>query len=76
LGTTAAILRASPSSGSSTPWSDINPCHAHLRTRADEVKRGVWQAGGFPLELPALSLSEMFMKPSTMLYRNLFGDGY
>jgi dihydroxy-acid dehydratase len=52
-------------------WSDINPCHAHLRTRADEVKRGVWQAGGFPLELPALSLSEMFMKPSTMLYRNL-----
>jgi len=52
-------------------WSDINPCHTHLRTRADEVKRGVWQAGGFPLELPALSLSEMFMKPSTMLYRNL-----
>jgi len=52
-------------------WSDINPCHTHLRTRADEVKRGVWQAGGFPLELPALSLSEMYMKPSTMLYRNL-----
>jgi dihydroxy-acid dehydratase len=52
-------------------WSDINPCHAHLRTRADEVKRGVWQAGGFPLELPAISLAETFMKPSTMLYRNL-----
>jgi dihydroxy-acid dehydratase len=52
-------------------WSDINPCHAHLRTRADEVKRGVWQAGGFPLELPAMSLSENFMKPTTMLYRNL-----
>ena len=51
-------------------WSDINPCHAHLRTRADEVKRGVWQAGGFPLELPAMSLSEMMMKPTTMLYRN------
>jgi dihydroxy-acid dehydratase len=52
-------------------WSDINSCHVHLRTRADEVKRGVWQAGGFPLELPALSLSETMMKPTTMLYRNL-----
>lgn len=52
-------------------WSDINPCHTHLRTRADEVKRGVWQAGGFPLELPAMSLAEPYQKPSTMLYRNL-----
>jgi dihydroxy-acid dehydratase len=52
-------------------WSDINPCHTHLRDRAEAVKRGVWQAGGFPLEIPALSLSEPFMKPSTMLYRNL-----
>jgi dihydroxy-acid dehydratase len=52
-------------------WSDINPCHTHLRTRAEEVKRGVWQAGGFPIELPALSLSETFVKPTTMLYRNM-----
>jgi dihydroxy-acid dehydratase len=52
-------------------WSEINPCHTHLRDRAADVKRGVWQAGGFPLELPALSLSEPFMKPTTMLYRNL-----
>jgi dihydroxy-acid dehydratase len=52
-------------------WSDLNPCHMHFRTRAEEVKRGVWQAGGFPVELPALSLGETFMKPSTMLYRNL-----
>ena len=52
-------------------WSDINPCHAHLRTRAEEVKRGVLQAGGFPLEIPVLSLAENFMKPTTMLYRNL-----
>ena len=52
-------------------WSEINPCHTHLRDRAEDVKRGVWQAGGFPLEVPALSLSEPFMKPSTMLYRNL-----
>lgn len=52
-------------------WSDINPCHSHFRSRAEEVKRGVWQAGGFPVELPALSLSEPFAKPTTMLYRNL-----
>ena len=52
-------------------WSDINPCHSHFRQRAEEVKRGVWQAGGFPVEMPALSLSEPFQKPTTMLYRNL-----
>lgn len=51
-------------------WSDINQCHAHLRSRAEDVKRGVLQAGGFPLELPAISLSEPFVKPTTMLYRN------
>jgi len=52
-------------------WSDINPCHAHFRMRVEEVKRGVWQAGGFPLEMPAITLAEPFQKPSTMLYRNL-----
>jgi dihydroxy-acid dehydratase len=52
-------------------WSDINACHAHFRQRADEVKRGVWQAGGFPVEMPAITLSEPFQKPTTMLYRNL-----
>jgi dihydroxy-acid dehydratase len=52
-------------------WSDLNPCHTHFRQRAEEVKRGVWQAGGFPVELPAMSLSEPFQKPTTMLYRNL-----
>ncbi len=51
-------------------WSDINPCHTHLRQRAEEVKRGVWQAGGFPIELPAMSLAEVMVKPTTMLYRN------
>jgi dihydroxyacid dehydratase/phosphogluconate dehydratase len=51
-------------------WSDINPCHAHLRARAEDVKRGVLQAGGFPIELPAMSLAEIYVKPSTMLYRN------
>jgi dihydroxy-acid dehydratase len=51
-------------------WSDINPCHTHFRSRAEEVKRGVWQAGGFPVEMPAMSLSEPMQKPTTMLYRN------
>ncbi len=52
-------------------WSDINPCHSHFRERADDVKRGVLQAGGFPLEMPALALAEVYQKPTTMLYRNL-----
>ncbi len=51
-------------------WSDMNPCHAHLKDRAEAVKRGVWQAGGFPVELPAMSLGEGYVKPSSMLYRN------
>ena len=52
-------------------WSGINPCHAHFRERSEDVKRGILQAGGFPIELPALSLAENFVKPSTMLYRNM-----
>jgi len=51
-------------------WSDINPCHSHFKQRVEEVKRGVWEAGGFPVELPAMTLSEPFQKPTTMLYRN------
>jgi dihydroxy-acid dehydratase len=52
-------------------WSDLNTCHTHFRERAQEVKRGVWQAGGFPVEVPITSLSEMFMKPTSMFYRNM-----
>jgi dihydroxy-acid dehydratase len=51
-------------------WSDINPCHMHFKQRVEEVKRGIWQAGGFPVELPAISLAEPFQKPTTMMYRN------
>ena len=51
-------------------WSDLNPCHSHFKMRAEEVKRGVWQAGGFPVELPAMSITETYMKPSPMMYRN------
>ncbi|WAL68403.1 L-arabinonate dehydratase [Amycolatopsis cynarae] len=52
-------------------WSDINPCHMHLRERAEQVKRGVWQAGGYPVEFPVATLSETYQKPTPMLYRNL-----
>ena len=51
-------------------WSDLSPCHAHLRERAESVKRGVLLAGGMPFELPAMSLGEVMVKPTTMLYRN------
>src|SRR5574342_153100 len=51
-------------------WSDINHCPTHFRQRAEEVKRGVWQAGGFPLEMPAMALAETMQKPTTMMYRN------
>ncbi len=51
-------------------WNDLISCHAHFRQRADEVKRGVWQAGGFPVEIPVMGLSETFMKPTSMYYRN------
>lgn len=52
-------------------WSDLSQCHTHFPERVAEVKRGVWQAGGFPVEIPVLAVSEMFMKPTAMFYRNL-----
>ncbi|NQW09262.1 MAG: dihydroxy-acid dehydratase [Alphaproteobacteria bacterium] len=63
--------KGKPVIGIINTWSDINPCHTHFKQRAEEVKRGIWQAGGFPVEMPAISLSEPFQKPTTMLYRNL-----
>jgi len=51
-------------------WSDINTCHTHFKQRVEEIKRGVWQAGGFPVEMPAMSLAEVMQKPTTMMYRN------
>ncbi|HEY1363400.1 MAG TPA: L-arabinonate dehydratase [Xanthobacteraceae bacterium] len=71
LGYDAEDFAGRPVIGIINTWSEINACHAHLRSRAGNVKRGVLQAGGFPLELPAMSLAEPFVKPSTMLYRNL-----
>jgi dihydroxy-acid dehydratase len=52
-------------------WSELNPCHMHLRDRAEQVKRGVWQAGGFPAEFGVPTLSETYCKPTPMMYRNL-----
>ncbi|MEM1226861.1 MAG: IlvD/Edd family dehydratase [Planctomycetota bacterium] len=52
-------------------WSELNTCHSHFRDRAEEVRRGILQGGGFPVEVPVMSLGEMMMKPTTMLYRNL-----
>ncbi len=63
--------RDKPIIGILNTWSDLNTCHSHLRERAQKVKEGVWQAGGFPVEVPVMSLGEMLMKPTTMLYRNL-----
>jgi L-arabonate dehydrase len=60
-----------PIIGICNSWSEINNCNVHLRDVAEAVKRGVWQAGGVPLEFPTISLGEMFMKPTTMLFRNL-----
>ena len=71
IGYDAEDWRGKPVIGIINTWSDINPCHAHFPERVQWIKRGILQAGGFPLELPALSLSEPFVKPTTMLYRNL-----
>lgn len=64
-------FKAKPCIGILNTWSDLNNCHTHFRDRAEEVKRGVWQAGGFPVEIPIMTLSESFMKPTSMYYRNL-----
>lgn len=64
-------FQAKPTIAILNTWSEVNNCHTHFRDRAEEVKRGVWQAGGFPLEIPVMSLSESFMKPTSMFYRNL-----
>ena len=71
MGFSAEDYAGKPVIGILNTWSEMNPCHYHFRERAAEVKRGVWQAGGFPVEMPAISLGEPFMKPSTMMYRNL-----
>src|SRR4051812_18411609 len=70
-GYTPDVFDNKPVIGICNSWSELNNCNAHLRQVAEAVKRGVWRAGGFPLEFPTISLGEMFMKPTSMLFRNL-----
>ncbi len=65
------VFDGRPVIGIANSWSELTNCNAHLRQVADAVKRGVWSAGGFPLEFPTISLSEILMKPTAMLFRNL-----
>src|SRR5881628_2827586 len=66
-----AVFDGRPVVGIANSWSELTNCNAHLRQVADAVKRGVWSGGGFPVEFPTISLGEVLMKPTTMLFRNL-----
>src|SRR3954471_5978517 len=70
-GLPADVFDGRPVIGICNTWSELTPCNAHLRTLADAVKRGVWEAGGLPLEFPVMSTGESNMRPTAMLYRNL-----
>ncbi len=70
-GFTSRAFDGRPVIGICNSWSELTTCNAHLRQVAEAVKRGVWSAGGFPLEFPTISLGEVLMRPTTMLYRNL-----
>jgi dihydroxy-acid dehydratase len=71
LGYSEADFKDKPIIGILNTWSELNSCHSHFRERAKDVKRGVFQAGGFAVELPSLSVDESFTKPTSMLYRNM-----
>src|ERR1700723_3733353 len=70
-GFTPEVFDGRPVIGIATTWSELGPCNVHLHRVAESVKRGVWQAGGFPLEFPAMALGETLLRPTAMLYRNL-----
>src|ERR1700745_2361306 len=70
-GFTSEVFDGRPVIGIATTWSELAPCNVHLRRVAESVKRGVWQAGGFPLEFPAMALGETLLRPTAMVYRNL-----
>jgi dihydroxy-acid dehydratase len=71
LGITEDEIDGKPLIAIVSTWSGINPCHMHLRERAEQVKRGVLEQGGFPVEMPVSTLSETFQKPTPMMYRNM-----
>jgi L-arabonate dehydrase len=70
-GLPAHVFDGRPVIGICNTWSELTPCNNHFRTLADHVKRGVWEAGGLPLEFPVMSLGESNIRPTAMLYRNL-----
>ncbi|MDP6301455.1 MAG: dihydroxy-acid dehydratase, partial [SAR202 cluster bacterium] len=70
-GHTHDAFEGKPVIGICNTWSELTHCNSHLRGLAEAVKRGVWQAGGFPMEFPVMSLGEYNMRPTTMLFRNL-----
>jgi dihydroxy-acid dehydratase len=70
-GFTPEVFDGRPVIGIATAWSELAPCNVHLHRVAESVKRGVWQAGGFPLEFPVMALGETLLRPTAMLYRNL-----
>ena len=65
------IFDGRPIIGICNTWSELTPCNAHFRELAEHVKRGVWEAGGFPFEFPVMSLGETSLRPTAMLFRNL-----
>ena len=65
------VFEGKPVIGICNSWSELNNCNMNLRDVAEAVKRGVWAAGGFPLEFPTISLGETYIRPTTMLFRNL-----
>ena len=71
MGFTSEDFQGKPVVGIVSTWSDLNSCHTHFPQRVEEIKRGVWQAGGFPVVMPALSVGETYVRPSTLIYRNL-----
>ncbi|MFB2603871.1 dihydroxy-acid dehydratase, partial [Rhizobium phaseoli] len=71
LGYAEEDFRDKPIIGILNTWSELNTCHSHFKERVQDVKRGVSQAGGFPVEMPSLSVDESFTKPTSMLYRNM-----
>ncbi len=70
MGVSREDFSGKPAIGIINTWADTNTCHSHMRERAEDVKRGIWQAGGYPMEMPAMSVGEQMTKPTSMLYRN------
>ena len=71
MGFTSEDFQGKPVIGILSTWSDLNSCHTHFPQRTEEIKRGIWQAGGFPVVMPTLSVGETYVRPSTLIYRNL-----